>query len=254
MTGYWDRSTWPLQSLYFLLPVLVLYEVGAIFYQPDGGALPRILAERLMQDFLDQFGAAALFLPGFLVAALLMFQHLARRDSWGFEWKLHLMMWAESICLALPLFVFAMVLLRQPGMALATGGAEASAGGHGIPDWFSGVLLSVGAGIYEELLFRLIAITLLHLLLADVLKLEDSLSMAVAVGLSAVTFALYHFTGSELRAIADFSPAQWARLAFFCLAGAYFGLIFVLRGFGITAATHALYDVLIVTVLFSADA
>ena len=44
--------------------------------------------------------------------------------------------------------------------------------GHG--DWRTMFVLSLGAGIYEELVFRLVGLTLLHILLIDILRLPQA--------------------------------------------------------------------------------
>jgi membrane protease YdiL (CAAX protease family) len=100
-------------------------------------------------------------------------------------------------------------------------------------------VLSVGAGIYEELVFRLAAFTVLNLLLLDVLGMRRFWAHLLIVAASSLLFASYHYLGDE--------AFHWRTFAFRTLAGAYFGLIFVLRGYGITAGTHAAYDLLIVS-------
>jgi hypothetical protein len=47
---------------------------------------------------------------------------------------------------------------------------------------------------------------------------------------------------------------DWAKFIFRIMAGVYFAVLFAIRGFGITAGTHAFYDViatLINTLIFS---
>jgi membrane protease YdiL (CAAX protease family) len=58
------------------------------------------------------------------------------------------------------------------------------------------------------------------------------------VGISSILFAAYHYLGQE--------AFHWRTFAFRTAAGAYFGAIFVLRGFGVTAGAHAAYDVILV--------
>jgi hypothetical protein len=98
-------------------------------------------------------------------------------------------------------------------------------------------VLSVGAGIYEELIFRLIGFALLHFVVCDFLSIRASVALPVMVGLSAVAFSLYHYWGPEPFAVQTF--------VFRTLAGAYFGVVMLWRGFGITAGCHAGYDILI---------
>jgi hypothetical protein len=104
----------------------------------------------------------------------------------------------------------------------------------------------VGAGIDEELLFRLGLIGLLGVVFEDLMKLGRTRSLVLAIGLSAIAFMLYH----PLR---DGSGAVHpARVVFYLGAGVYFGVVFAMRGFGIAVGAHAFYDVL--AVLFAASA
>lgn len=260
--SYWDRTQWPLQSLYFLLPLLVAYELATVFYvTPDGSPLPAIVAQRLLGRFFELFGAGGIYMPGIIVVVVLFCWHLARRDPWEPELSLYAMMWLESIVLAVPLFVFMLVLFRQPAVpveappAMMLEAAYYSYDHAAVPltattmaaeDFRRGLVFSVGAGIYEELLFRLIGIALLHMILVDVLALPDAWGATGAVVISAVAFALYHF--DPIWNWGNFVDSfDAARFAFYTVAGLYFAAVYVLRGFGIVAATHALYDVMVET-------
>lgn len=100
-----------------------------------------------------------------------------------------------------------------------------------------GVLLSIGAGLYEELLFRLLGFAVLHLVLSDILRLPHWLAMGGTVLLSACAFSLYHSLGSE--------AFQWPSFVFRTVAGTVLGTIFLTRGFGITALSHVAYNLLL---------
>jgi membrane protease YdiL (CAAX protease family) len=108
--------------------------------------------------------------------------------------------------------------------------------------WQARLTLSIGAGLYEELLFRLILIAAAHFVLADIMRLKSGTAGAIAAIISATAFALYH----------DVVPASggvdWRLFFFYTLAGLYFASVFVLRGFGIAVGVHALYDVLVLVV------
>ncbi|MFA9477047.1 type II CAAX prenyl endopeptidase Rce1 family protein [Phycisphaerales bacterium AB-hyl4] len=249
---YWERTHWPLQSLYFLLPLIIVYELGVVLLAGEYD----ITARRLLRTGFEWFGVTGYYLPGLLVVVFLLSAHFVRRDPWEPEPKLWGMMWVESLALAVPLFVFTLVLFREPVAqwmlsAVEPGALTAKDGVLVIPDWSTGVVFSIGAGIYEELLFRLIAIALLHLLLVDLLGLPEHIGAVAAVVISAVAFALYHFP--------EPNPWHWeafvagfdtGRFIFYTVAGVYLAAVYVLRGFGIVAATHAMYDVFVVTALF----
>jgi membrane protease YdiL (CAAX protease family) len=244
---YWDRTQWPLQSLYFLLPLLILYQLGTLFYSPSGD---RLLAEQLLfKAFFQVFGVASYYLPAVIVIVVLLSWHTVRRDPWRPEPTLHGMMWIESLILAAPLFIFVLVIFRQPVTASMLDIAYPLVPDGRTHSWQEEIVFSIGAGIYEELLFRLIAIALLHMLLVDLLALPDAWGAAGAVLGSALAFALYHFppfwNWQEFRA-----AFQGGLFAFYLFAGVYLAAVYVLRGFGIVAATHALYDIMVVAAPF----
>src|SRR5699024_243523 len=132
----------PLQSLYFLLPMLLLYEAGSLMYAPVHEVrLPPILAESLLDDFFRIFGVSGYYVPGLVVVVVLISLHLVRRDPWKPEWRLYVMMFIESVALALPLFMFMLVLFREADAAqtaahtaMNIGGAGAH-GGWGVGGW-----------------------------------------------------------------------------------------------------------------------
>lgn len=224
--GYFQRSELPLTSLVFLLPLLVIYEVGARYYTADAD----IRAFRWMQDFFQLFGASGRHLPALAVVGILLAWHIARRDNWSIEPTHLLGMVIESTLLAIPLLLIGKVAMIYwhylPLMA--------------VRDAVIGKLvLSVGAGIYEELVFRLAAFTALSLLFVDILGMKKVWASLLMVVISSVGFSLYHYWG--------FEQFQWQTFAFRTVAGFYFGAVFVYRGFGISAGSHAAYDIIAVT-------
>ena len=270
VTSYWERTQWPLQSLIFLLPLLVGYEIGAAVFAPEGNQrLPQIYAERMLGQFFNWLGVTGYYLPGVIAVVVLLCQHLVRRDPWRLEPRLYGVMAVESLLLAAPLFVFSIMITRPvPAMhdgahdvveiarnlrgLLLSHPADAATGLDSVASWKEGLVFSIGAGIYEELVFRLIIIVLAHILLSDLLALPRSWSAAGTIAISAVSFALYH--PFETYAAWQWSSDDWGRFTFYSLAGLYFAAIYVYRGFGIVAATHALYDVMVIATHFRAGA
>lgn len=229
--GYFQRSQRPLQALILLLPLLIAYEAGAIRFaaDPETGQASHIVARSQLADFLSLFGATGYYLPGLLVVVILLTWHVLRRDPWQLEWKLYIAMAVESLALAIPILVFALAWGREPLANGETYSAPAQ------------LIFSIGAGIYEELVFRLMAIAVLHLLLVDLVGLKHSTGAVLAVLCSSVLFAAYHFDSQ--------ASFEWLKFIFYFAAGVYLAWIYILRGFGIVAATHAFYDILIVAIM-----
>jgi hypothetical protein len=96
----------------------------------------------------------------------------------------------------------------------------------------------VGAGVYEETLFRLMLVPTFYAILR-VLQMPQVLSSSWAVTASALLFALAHHAGMPGE------PFTWYAFIFRWMAGVFFAWIFILRGFGIAVGTHTAYDILV---------
>ena len=213
------------------MPLLLVYEIGAVVILSQ--AEVKLVATQWMGKFFEVFGVTGVHLPAIAVVAVLLGMHLMRkRDPWAPEFKLYLVMYAEAALLAIPLFVFMTVLLREPLSAWAVSG-EAWSG------WREDMIVALGAGIYEELVFRLIAIALIHMLAKDLLALPEEICVGASVVISSLGFALIHFIGP--------TAFNGGLFLLYFVAGIYFAAIYLSRGFGLAVAVHAFYDVLAFT-------
>jgi membrane protease YdiL (CAAX protease family) len=236
--GYFEQSALPFTSLMFLAPLIVVYEVGTRWYASDpvSHVEQRIIAFNIMQNFFNWFGATGQYMPAAAVVGILLSFHILKNDPTCARWGVLFGMGMESIMYAIPLvtmgYIFQHYLLS-----------------HIVADnWRRLLVLSIGAGIYEELVFRLILFHVLHTLLVDILRIPKGRAVPLMVVTSAILFSLYHYhlpyfpwlsyTGSEIF--------EWQSFTFRTLAGIYFGMIFMWRGFGLTAGAHASYDISIV--------
>ncbi|MFM7480970.1 MAG: type II CAAX prenyl endopeptidase Rce1 family protein [Planctomycetota bacterium] len=246
-SGYFERSKQPLEILALVAPLIVLYEVGLVFaLRTHGGTLTNSAHEGLLRFFASlgidagRFSLPALALPGVgVIVVLLVWQVLSRR-----AWTLHLPtvggMIIECVLFSLSLLVAAQIITRIFPPA-AMGDME----GLGT---FGKVAMSVGAGVYEELVFRMVLIALLHTLFVDLMRWKEAWALGVAVIIAAVLFTLYHPLRLPSGAL------DLRRVVFFLAAGCAFGVLYVVRGFGIAAGTHAWYDIAVVVLLASPDA
>jgi hypothetical protein len=234
-TGYFEQSALPLTSLLFLTPLIIVYEVGTHWYASDpvSHVEQRIIAFNLMQRFFSYCGATGAYMPAAAVVAILLACHIAKGDRWSARTGVLVGMTLESLMYAIPLVT--MGYLFQHYLLIRTG----------VDNWRQLLVLSIGAGIYEEMVFRLVAFHLLHILLVDLLQVPKTKALPVMVILSAIGFSLYHYWGAE--------TFEWPSFVFRTLAGIYFGLIFLWRGFGLTAGAHASYDIVIVLLRLAAQ-
>ena len=235
--SYWSLARSPLHCLIFLLPLLAVYELGVLWLGGPKAVYLRNGADYWMRDWLFQQGwEAQWLLPVLVVVALLAWQVVGR-----FPWKVRfdtlIGMAAESL-----LFACVLLLLGQAQDAVfqqylepwslavppvATLGSQAAR-----------TVSYVGAGIYEEVLFRLLALPLVFVGLR-LLLLPDKAATLIAVLLTSLLFSLAHYIGPGGDQFNYFS------FVFRTMAGLFFSALFVIRGFGITVGSHAAYDVLV---------
>jgi Type II CAAX prenyl endopeptidase Rce1-like len=236
--SYWNRTHRPLQCLVFITPLLLYYQIGQAVTHTQAGhggeSVPNLVAFVLMLNFFQFFGAVGTVLPLMAVIAILLAWHLARRDPWDFEPELYGGMAGESVVWGVPFVVIGMAVWRHFSSPMFAGTSGSAGGGLSFQ---AEVLLSMGAGVYEELLFRLVAINLLSLILMDVFEMKASAAIPIIILSSAILFAAYHLLGSE-----PFSPAVFA---FRTALGVYLAGIYVYRGFGIAVGAHTVYDLII---------
>ena len=226
---YWLAATRPLASLVFLLPMVVAYQVGSVVLLDGGGT---IWAEQMLNRLFGVFGVIGQALPAILLVTVLLVRHVLEKRAWSVRLGVLGAMAGECVLWTIPLVLIAglISLVSEESWGLQQSSLEAM-------DWRSRLMIALGAGLYEELLFRLIAITVLHTLVVDLFRAPERAGRVISVVISAIAFAWYH------------DPNSIASFAFFALAGVIFGVLFLWRGFGITAGTHALYDVLVLVVL-----
>jgi hypothetical protein len=236
---YWKSSRQPRYSILFALPLWLLYEALAAAISGSAFAGVRNGADILFKTlFVALGGRTGLFAFGLLL--LIVGGWIVWRDHRTNRGKLDLqvfgVMFAESIVYALLLgsIVSALTALLLPG-PLYTYQEVQTVGISRIP-LTTQLVISLGAGLYEELLFRVL---LVWGLLTLGLKLGWRRPVAVAVGVvgSALIFSAFHYIGP----LGD----QLTLPSFTCrfLAGLLLSGLYVARGFGIVAWTHALYDV-----------
>jgi len=242
--GYATLSTRPWHVLVFLLPLMIAYEIGAFMYLTSDGSVKAIGAQHIVYKVFASLGGVQWHAPTLLLAAILVVWHLLLKDPWKVRVPVLLGMSLESCIWTLPVVVFG--LLAQAATTMTPAALVDTAQSLDQQPWQARATLSIGAGLYEELLFRLILVTIFHIALVDLLKLKPRMGSVLAAVASGVLFALYHPLPQEGRARLVF-------FSFYAIMGAYFAALFLIRGFGIVVAAHALYDVIVLVALKGTD-
>jgi hypothetical protein len=213
----------PLDMLVFLLPLILFYEFASFAHRNSLASSERVIAFDLMWRFIALFGQVGIWTPALAVIAILIATHAASGEKWSVHWKRVLTMYPESLALALPL----LLMIWTVPLAVSSGGAPV----------IDRIALGIGAGIYEELVFRLIMISLIMMVGADLLHYDRKNVVIVAVAVSSLLFAAHHHRPFGAYA---FNPVHFI---FRTGAGAYLAAIFWFRGYALAAGCHAAYNI-----------
>jgi membrane protease YdiL (CAAX protease family) len=229
---YHRATLHPLPCLLFLLPLLIAYEVGIFWVGGSHAEALRNGADAWLRWALEVFGLHPLYGAPVLMAVIFLIWSWLRRDDRPDDLLgVCLGMAMESVAFGLVLWGLSQGL--APLLEVVT--APASwAGSDGLPQ----LVTFVGAGIYEELLFRLLLFSGLVALLRSLLA-PKLVAVPVAAIVSATLFAAAHHVGPYGEPFDDYV------FLFRTLAGLYFAALYQFRGFGIVVGAHACYDVLV---------
>ena len=228
---YWINTRTPLYSFLFTVPLFFIYEIGIFLTSSSDMVSMRNGADALMRQILSAFGMNGFYWMGviFFLGFILVF--IYQKQYW-YDMEVNSeflpLMLAESMAWAMGLYFFmsnVYILLMNPNGSIL----------------IQQVTLAVGAGIYEEILFRVILIAAIGGILGFIFQWSDMLKNWVAMIIAAGIFSSFHFIGEY----GDYFSFNIFMVRFF--AGILLGILYFMRGFGITAWTHAIYDLIILT-------
>ena len=232
-SGYWHQTRAPRYSLLFAFPLLVAYELLAQFLSGDSGV--RNGADVLLKTLFVLLGGrhGLTIFAVVLVGTGLVLVIRDWRTQGAPETRYFLGMAGESVGYAL---LFGGITSALTGLLLHGPRGLAIQGGTalGFP---TQVMVSLGAGLYEELLFRVVIVSALSKLALVFFGWKPWASGAFATVLGALIFSAFHYVGPMGDTL------EVSSFVFRSVAGLLLSGLFLLRGFGIAAWTHALYDV-----------
>ena len=218
-----------LTSAVLVFPLFFFYQVGILSGRGQNGVdfLTRALIEVGHRDPINYLIIMGVMLAVYAAVLVLLW----RRGT--FNIRAFAPMLLESTFYALVmgsliLFVMRSFLGVLPGLAVGAGTNPL--------DIF---VISFGAGFHEELIFRLILMGGLSWLLTGLTK--KNYAWIIALVVSSVLFSVAHHIGPAGEAF------TFSAFTYRTLAGAFFAVIYQVRGFAVAAWTHALYDVYVLS-------
>ena len=92
----WNR---PIESLLFLLPFILVYELGCLFLNPaisNPDSHERIVAFHLLQLFFQLFGSTGVWMPGLAIVIILLCTQAASKQPWSIRKRVVGLMYVEA--------------------------------------------------------------------------------------------------------------------------------------------------------------
>jgi hypothetical protein len=237
LDAYFKKTRSHFFGLLSILLLLVIYETSWSQIYADQQVQIRNNAQIMIQRTLWFMGIRSnLFLWAVYLLALVWAFWLAKKqDLLDFKFVYFPYSIFESTLYALLVGIIAGQLAIRPNnvtmLALQSPAVDATFGAK--------LTRALGAGIYEELLFRFILVSLLLWIFEKLVKAKKLVYTLLAVAISAVLFSAFHYLGGrEAPSMESFTYRFYA--------GALLGVLFVVRGIGVAAYTHSIYNLLLV--------
>jgi hypothetical protein len=280
--SYLERTSRPIYAVLFLLPFILFYEYGTLRINTDtlNQSQIRVVAFVWLQNFLESVGFHGKFAwmaPPLAVIVILLSLQITSRKQWSFWVYDYVLMAIECVLLAVPLIVLTLFLSsigsRYIDNRANSPNDTAAAQVWSVPNCSSvsdtnsmdssnniengnrqrhplmaNIVTGIGAGIYEELIFRLILICILMVLFQDIFKMNHINAVVLSVLISASLFSAHHHFDFFSGQPNEIDPFDITEFAFRTIAGIYFAILYAIRGFGITAGTHAFYNIIAETI------
>lgn len=233
---YFQSTHSLIYSFLLSLPLFLLYEILILISQPSGDAIIRISVDVWMKSLFSSFGVNAVsfsLLLVMLIGLFILYKERSRLKTLRFSYFPLLLLEASVYAIVVAIISQTMVSYL---LNIAASDPLASL------TYLQKLALSLGAGLYEELFFRVILVTLLILLFNKIMGKKWA-GITAAVLLSALLFSAVHYVGS----MGD--PFSLNSFLYRFLFGLILNGIYVIRGFGVAAWTHALYDIMVISFL-----
>ena len=229
-----DRSRNLLSNLVLIFPLLLVYQLGVLLTHPMLNGADFVSAFLFGQLGFSRGQYLAFVL---VVTAVFLVAVLSLRGRQHFQPRVVIPILLESSIYALTMgSLIVLVMSRLLGIPPDLSAALEQQGLLGR------FVMSLGAGVYEEIVFRLGLMGGLFFLANRVLKWGRVASAVVALGLSALAFSAVH----HIPPYGD--PISLNVFTFRALAGIFFGLLYWFRGLAVAVYTHALYDLYVLII------
>ncbi len=211
------------------LVMLLLYETLVIWGELPSGAMVRNAPEAWLRTILSVFGLSYHAITYVLVTIALIAIPIFYRSGVVVKKSVIFGIIGESIFWG----IATGYIIRLFMMNLFMFSGEFS------NSFLANLGLAIGAGLFEELLFRVLLTTFLIYLFKQIFP-NKFISIALSVIVASFLFSLMHYVGN----MGDYFTLNSFMFRFF--AGFWFTALYAVRGFAITCLAHAFYDIYVI--------
>jgi hypothetical protein len=218
-----------LTSVLLVFPILLFYEVGVLFTDVMNGA------DFVTSTLLHWLGLRGYLMlqAGLVVVFIGAALYLRRTQAFHFRQVLPVLLESGIYALTMgTVIIFLMVELLGINPQLAAGGSPVAQAGL-----LERLIMAAGAGVHEEIVFRLVLLSALVVLGEKVLSFRRGAALVMAFVVSSLLFSAAHHVGPLGE------PLRLGAFTYRFIAGLIFAALYQFRSFAIAVYTHTLYDV-----------
>jgi len=228
---YYIYSKNIITSALFISPLFVLYEFIAYFKFQNSNFVIRNTADIIFRDFIRLFTENVILIQSILILLFFIFYIYLNKEHSKYAFKLKYMplMYIEGFIYGMILIYFLNGFYIFSKLSILL-----------YEDYILSFYLCLGAGIWEEILFRFILINVIIYCLSFYFK-QKLLPLVVAIVVSSVVFSLFHYIGSFADSFTLYS------FIIRYLGGVYLSIVYYYRGLGIAMFSHFIYDFILVS-------
>ncbi|MCD6460048.1 CPBP family intramembrane metalloprotease [bacterium] len=215
-------------SIILIMPVFMIYETGIWWIDKHSYYKIRNFVDVILKFAISSIGVSAFFWVTVGAMLLLLFFLKPRNDFLFFHWSFLPVLFMESL---LYVFAFSAIIFAYNKILFYSGKMA--------KDQIISLILSCGAGVYEEIMFRVILFGLIALLFRKFFNISF-IGIIISAVISSLLFSAVHFIGEAGDIFSGYS------FFYRFIGGLFFCLIYQVRGLAAAVYTHTIYDILVV--------
>ena len=228
--NYLSYSRNHITSFIFLIPLMIIYEFLSFLLFNNKNFTIRNSADSIFRDIFQLFSSNSIYYYSFIFIIFCIYVFLVyRKDIVNYKIRVNYLfcMYIEGAILGFLLLLFLNNNIFHYTVSY-------------YDDLFLTFYLCLGAGIWEEILFRLVLISFL-IIIFDNIYFLNNYKIILSLIISSLLFSAFHYIGSGSDVYTHYTFI--VRL----IGGLLLGLIYLKRGLAVSSMTHLCYDLFLIS-------